>query len=416
MFFETDFDIATPRIWQAILGSDDTNGATTAHAQQDLSHQLDILESHLVSEITQRTPSFFSALSNLQSLTDQTSSCLSRLTSLRNELAELDRSTAIKGLKIVERQEDLHVARITERALGELEGVVGTLEVVKQVANEGDWVGAQEGLEDVGRWWLRMMPRVENAAKSESRRENVHPETNGKANSPDGKHVLSQVQEEDEEEVPASTSFHNPPTPNSSQPFGPLATLSAIQHFPEEMSTIAETIQNQLELSFASICAAMLDNTPPIELVSNTTEEEPSQGRTVSRRSDSLPLQWRIPVNEEERLRTTFADQVRALFHAFWRTDTYRNRSPEDAERPFGGDQNGSNSDRPTSISRIENVWRMAVLKSIKEGMRELLQLGGEADAEGVDGVADSSASGPAKGCVLKFGLLGSCGKLMPTI
>lgn len=399
MFFETDFDLATPHIWQAILGSDDTTSATPSYAQQDLSHQLDVLESHLVSEITQRTPSFFSALSNLQSLTDQTSSCLSRLTSLRNELAELDRSTAIRGLTIVEQQEDLHVARMTERALGEVEGVVGTLEIVKQVANEGDWVGAQQGLEDVGRWWLRMMPKVEDATTSERRKEDARSVSNGETISQDGKHVLSQVQEEDEEDVPGPTTVEAPPSPSSNQPFLPLATLSAMQHFPAEMTMIAETIQNQLELSFASICAAMLDNTPPIESASIPSElNQTEEARTPSKPSDTLPMRWRIPAKEEERLRTTFADQVRALFHAFWRTDTYRESKTHNDDQSSNGNENGSDSSHPSSIARIENVWRMAVLKSIKEGMRQLLQLGGEGDAEGADGVADTSASGPSKG------------------
>lgn len=399
MFFEADFDIATPRIWQAILGSDDTNGATTAHAQQDLSHQLDVLESHLVSEITQRTPSFFSALSNLQSLTDQTSSCLSRLTSLRNELAELDRSTAIKGLTIVERQEDLHVSHMTEGALGELEGIVSTLEVVKQVANEGDWVGAIEGLEDVGRWWLRMMPKVQDSAKIELREEAFRP-ANGDVIGQDGKHVLSQVREEDEEDVPTANTVENQPTANPSQPFVPLSTLSAVQHFPEEMTNIAETIQNQLELSFASICSAMLDNTPPIEFAPSITEGQAGDISTGTKRSNTSPVEWRISKKEEERLRATFADQIRALLPTFWRTDIDRDHKAGDGERPLGGDQNGSSRDRPSPISRIEQVWRMAVMKSIKEGMRQLLQLGSEGDTEAVDGVSESAASGQARGYV----------------
>ncbi|GHJ85637.1 hypothetical protein NliqN6_2039 [Naganishia liquefaciens] len=397
MFFEADFDIATPHIWQTILGSDDTNGATTAHAQQDLSHQLDVLESHLVSEITQRTPSFFSALSNLQSLTDQTSSCLNRLTSLRNELAGLDRSTAIRGLTIVERQEDLHESRMTERALGELESVVSTLDVVKQVANEGDWVGALEGLEDVGRWWLRMMPKVEETANAKGRTTDARP-IKEDVISQDGKHVLSQVREEDEEDVPTSSTIQDSSSVNSAQPFVPLATLSAVQHFPAEMQNVAETIQNQLEISFASICSAMLDNTPPIEVAADAAETQGSDDTSVAKkRSKVTSIRWRISGKDEERLRASFADQIRALLHTLWRTDSDRDQEFGHADGSLGDDQYGTSRGRQSSISRIEEVWRMAVLKSIKEGMRQVLQLGGETDAEAVDGVADSSASGPAR-------------------
>lgn len=382
MFFEQDFDLAKPHIWQAVLGSDTTD--TTSHAQEDLSHQLDVLESHLVSEISERTPQFFSALSNLQSLTDQTSSCLDQLNSLRSQLGQLDRTTAIRGLRVVEKQEDLHVGRITERALGMVEGVVATMEVVRQVADQGDWVAGQQGLEDVGRWWLRALP------------ERGPPEAGNVGTSAaegevkDGKHVLTLVKEEDEDET-VDTSGTEPtetsPTTLPSAPFIPLATLPALQYIPDEMSGIAETIQDQLELSFASICAAILDTTPPIESIDDASMEKPGE-------LQKKPRQWRIRRNEEDRLRSTFTSQTNGLFHAFWRTD-----------RPPSGTQSTAASDPPASprpytrsVTRIENVWRVAVMKCIKEGMRQILQLGNERDVEVPESAGDAAANGVAKG------------------
>lgn len=384
MFFSEEFDLAKPLIWQAVLGSDtSTDPADPHHAQEDLSHQLDVLESHLVSEISRRTPQFFSALSNLQSLTAQTSSCLDRLTSLRTQLAQLDQSTAIKGLSIVDRQEDLHVARMTECAMSQMEGVVATLEIVRQVADEGDWVAGQEGLEDVGRWWLKASPerRVVESNKATT--------TNGAGEVKDGKHVLSQLKEEDEEEVvDGALSTVTATTPLNSAPFIPLATLPALQYIPDEMASIAATIQDQLELSFASICAAILDTTPPVELVDDSPGERQSE---VMKR----PRQWRIRTDDEERLRSSFTAQIGGLFRAFWRTDL-----PTQATATTNAEKEQQVSPRPrtSSVARIENVWRLAVMKCIKEGMRQLLQLGNDADGEVSENGGDATATGIARG------------------
>lgn len=397
MFFDPEFDLAKPLVWQSVLGSDSSTDPAepASHAQEDLSHQLDVLESHLVSEISQRTPSFFSALSNLQSLTDQTSSCLDRLNLLRKQLAQLDQSTAIKGLMIVDKQEDLHVARMTERAMSQVEGVVATLEIVKQVANEGDWVGAQEGLEDVGRWWLKASPGKQRAQGNGAREAG----SNGDTNVQSGKHVLPQVKEEDEEDVVASGGVATPDnsakSPIPAQPFLPLATLPAIQYFPDEMLRIAATIQDQLELSFASICAAILDNTPPIERVDGDGPERQSEAK---KRPGTVPPEWRIRSDEEKRLRSSFEAQIGGLFHAFWRTDL-----PSRSASLLDKDQTAPSRPHTNSITRIENVWRVAVLKSIKEGMRQLLQLGSEGEVEAAETAGDATATGIAKGYVAMF-------------
>lgn len=434
MFFDPEFDLATPHIWQSIVGSDaasnttsssvTTTTSTTQHAQEDLSHQLDVLESHLVSEISQRTPAFFSALSNLQSLTDQTSSCLTRLTALRHELAELDKSTAIKGLAIVEKQEDLHVARITERALSEVEGVVGTLAVVKQVANEGDWVGAQEGLEDVGKWWLKFRAAEGSVVQDQPERGSEVQSSRTAAN---GKRLLALVQEEEEEEE-----VNNHEAPSTAigvlslskaplQTLLPITRLPAIQYFPTEMAGIAHTIQDQLELSFASVCAALFDDPPAIELVEDDDrlsegrdESQSSTNTTATRQTRSARKRWRIPSEQEQKARQSFAEQIRGLLLGFWKTDVGISAAPKDEDErgsriatngnnqtiSAGEEINPVNAATETFVTRIENVWRLAVLKCIKEGMRHVLQLGGDGtggDNPGVD-LTDANASGQAKG------------------
>lgn len=442
MFFDAEFDLSTPHIWQSIVGSDaasstpttSTTTTTTQHVQEDLSHQLDVLESHLVSEISQRTPAFFSALSNLQSLTDQTSSCLTRLTALRHELIELDKSTAIKGLAIVDKQEDLHVARITERALAEVEGVVGTLAVVKQVANEGDWVGAQEGLEDVGRWWLKFRA-AEGMIGQDQRERGAETPSHQTAAAANGKRLLTLVQEEEEEEeaekaneTASPAAVGNLPLSTTTLPLQsllPIARLPAIQYFPEEMVGIAHTIQDQLELSFASVCAAMFEDPPSIELVNDDgdepgTQEEPTSATTTTatRQSGTIRNRWRMPRDQEQRVRQTFAEQIRGLLLGFWKTDVGVSTTPKSengqssrsgtnginqTSSSAGQESSFANVSTVTFVTRIENVWRLAVLKCIKEGMRHVLQLGGDGalagggDTPGED-LTDANTSGQAKG------------------
>ncbi|KAJ9125183.1 hypothetical protein QFC22_000137 [Naganishia vaughanmartiniae] len=434
MFFDPEFDLATPHIWQAIVGSDAASNTsaslsttTTQHAQEDLSHQLDVLESHLVSEISQRTPAFFSALSNLQSLTDQTSSCLSRLTALRHELTELDKSTAIKGLAIVEKQEDLHVARITERALAEVDGVVGTLAVVTQVANEGDWVGAQEGLEDVGRWWLKFCAAEGLVGVGQHERNHVMQPPRTATN---GKRLLTLVQEEEEEEGKDNNTSYSTAVGNLSLSRAPLETLlpitrlPAIQHFPTEMAEIAHTIHDQLELSFASVCAAVFDDPPSIELVSDNDQgpgvldgSQSATTTTITTKQTALARKrWRIPREQEQRVRQSFSEQIRGLLLGFWKTDlgvstasndengrTSRNTTNGTNQVSPGEESNPVNASTETFVARIENVWRLAVLKCIKEGMRHVLQLGGDGALVGGgdnpgEELTDANASGQAKG------------------
>lgn len=144
MFFETSFDLSSPSAWSAVLDS-----------QDDLSSHLDTLESHLLHEITLRSTSFFSALSNLQDLHSESASCLSRITDLQSSLKEVWEKQARKGLEIIEKQADLHTCRGVEsgiRDIGELQEGLG---VARGLIEGGDWAGGLGCLEDAVKWWDR---------------------------------------------------------------------------------------------------------------------------------------------------------------------------------------------------------------------------------------------------------------------
>jgi hypothetical protein len=205
----------------------------------------------------------------------------------------------------------------------------------------------------------------------------------------------------------------------------PIARLPAIQYFPEEMAGIAHTIQDQLELSFASVCAAMFDDPPSIELVNDDgdetgTQEEPTSAitTTATRQSGTARNRWRMPRDQEQRVRQTFAEQIRGLLLGFWKTDVGVSTTPKNengqssrsgtnglnqTSSSAGEESSFANVSTVTFVTRIENVWRLAVLKCIKEGMRHVLQLGGDGalagggDNPGED-LTDANTSGQAKG------------------
>ena len=144
MFFDDSFDLSSPSTWSSILDS-----------QDELSTHLDTLESHLLHEITLRSTSFFSALSNLQDLHSESASCLNSITDLQGSLKEVGEKQARKGLSIIDKQEDLSVLRGVERGVTEIGEIQESLRVAKSLIHGGDWAGGLGCLEDVVKWWDR---------------------------------------------------------------------------------------------------------------------------------------------------------------------------------------------------------------------------------------------------------------------
>ncbi|KAF8454136.1 Vps54-like protein-domain-containing protein [Terfezia claveryi] len=105
--------------------------ATNAILQEKLSWYMDTVEVHLISSISQASSSFFTALGDLRELHSEAAASVQRIQSLRNELTELDKEQAIKGLEIV---------RLRKRRanLAKLEGSVKQIErLLEQVKTVG---------------------------------------------------------------------------------------------------------------------------------------------------------------------------------------------------------------------------------------------------------------------------------------
>jgi len=144
MFFDPSFDITSPSVWSSILDS-----------QDDLSSHLDTLESHLIHEITLRSTSFFSALSNLQDLHSESASCLGHITDLQESLKEVGEKQARKGLQVIDQHEELKLLRGVGMGVREIGEAQQAMHVAQGLVDGGDWAGALGCLDDVVNWWSK---------------------------------------------------------------------------------------------------------------------------------------------------------------------------------------------------------------------------------------------------------------------
>jgi vacuolar protein sorting-associated protein 54 len=206
MFFDSNFDIANPSTWAEVMEAAESSSKPRDTAvQESLSTHLDNLESHLVHEITLRSSSFFSALSNLQDLNSESTSCLTRISDLKTALADVGGKQARKGLEIIDAQSRLQSLRVTERGLKRLAELDDFLRIAKGMADGGDWAGALACVEDVVRWWER----------------------NGPEDDPDSAHL-------------------------------PLTTLPALGNLPTSITVLTSTIASQLEGALSYVLLSTL--------------------------------------------------------------------------------------------------------------------------------------------------------------
>ena len=216
LFFDSAFNLANPTTWAAVAAStSDGEG----DGQDALSTHLDTLERHLVHEITLRSTSFFSALSNLQDLHAESASCLSRISGLHSSLRGVGTTQARRGLEVIDAQENLRVLRVTEtgvRTIGDMEEL---MRVSKGLVEAGDWAGGLGYLGDVVRWW-----------------EQYGPTEDARPHNDDGDMGSSQ-----------RSSNHLP-----------LTTIPALAQLPTALSELTSSIATQLEAALTSLLLSVL--------------------------------------------------------------------------------------------------------------------------------------------------------------
>ena len=169
VYFEDDFHIENPRTFDIISerseivrppsgpnGTVTTPGAsgkkalaTNAILQEKLSWYMDTVEIHLISSISTASSSFFAALGSLRQLHSEAAESVSKIKSLRQDLANLDKDMATGGLKIIKARRRQENVRKLGNAVSQLNRVVELVIRNEEQMDRGQIEEALDGLAEV---------------------------------------------------------------------------------------------------------------------------------------------------------------------------------------------------------------------------------------------------------------------------
>lgn len=148
IFFESPFDMGDPQTFDTVTETSDMDVLSTSSfdtfaqlspLDERLANYADVVEQHLVREISLRSSSFFAALTNLHELQSESHTCLDRTNKLRSMLKEVDERTAKRGLEMVR----------LENRLANIEKVNEGVKFIKEVY---EMVNLAGGLVQAGQW------------------------------------------------------------------------------------------------------------------------------------------------------------------------------------------------------------------------------------------------------------------------
>ncbi|CAG8455568.1 4612_t:CDS:2 [Racocetra fulgida] len=157
IFFDPDFDLENPKTFDIVCEKtedienniDSLSISTNAIIQEKLCLYLDTVEMHLVNEISLRSSSFFTALSNLRMLHSETLECVSQINNLRKKLARVENSQVKRGLEVVRlkrRRENIVKLYKGIRMIAEIRS---TQPLIQMLLGQGDYFSAMDFIEKV---------------------------------------------------------------------------------------------------------------------------------------------------------------------------------------------------------------------------------------------------------------------------
>lgn len=169
VYFEQDFRLENPRTFdivsersEIIRSAPGVNGsivapgssgrkalASNAILQEKLSWYMDTIEVHLISSISTASSSFFAALGSLRELHLEASDSVTKIQTLRKDLATLDKDMALGGLEVVAMRRRRENLQKLGDAVQQLSQIVEALARCDGQANNGDIEDALQGLTDV---------------------------------------------------------------------------------------------------------------------------------------------------------------------------------------------------------------------------------------------------------------------------
>jgi hypothetical protein len=312
LFFRDDFDLGNPLIWESLTRGLEAQAAPADDAAvvHMLSDQLDVLETHLVREVSQRAPMFFSALANLQHLTSESAICLEQITSLQATLSDLDNRVPLHGLLVAETQHDLDQCRRVTSGLAAIQGAVDSVYLARQLSQNQDWTGALDALTEFQQWCSRHNG-TETAINQQTSAAQRKPHTRG-ANS--SLPALSEISEDMNGDIPAivRAASRERLTPLA------LASLSSIQDVISSLKPMIDSMRSEIKVSLSQHFNSAIE--------SQAARLEGNRGMTPD---TPMPISLAQPI-----------------FRAFVRC---------------GG-----------SVGDIVGLWRIACLKVVREGMRKV--------------------------------------------
>lgn len=271
VFFDSQFSLGNPRMFHEVTGQEEDqyaiDPATLAYSLpliEKLSHHADVVEQHLILEVSLRSSSFFAALSNLQDLQTESEQCTRRIARLRSMLKEVDEKHAKRGLEIVHAEKKLRDLETVKYGVRMVAGVVEMTGVAKGLVDAGQWGEALTLLEEIRDLWDEnptshpASSRVKQAATRPIKPENV----------------LSPVQESPRpgNEVPLPlTSLSN--TARSSDIGIPLSSLRAFSSLPEHLQALTLEIASSLTSEMVEVLRLDLIERIPGSLSRETLDQ-----------------------------------------------------------------------------------------------------------------------------------------------
>ncbi|KAF8077733.1 vacuolar protein sorting-associated protein 54 [Lyophyllum atratum] len=248
VFFQQSFNLGDPRTFNAVTEqslSDSSDPAALSHSLpllEKFSHYADTVEQHLILEISRRSTSFFAALTNLHDLRAESEHCLTRISSLRTLLTDLDENSAKRGLEVVRRQ-------------ARAENLVKVVEGVKVVGGVVEMGRVARGLVGAGQWGeaLGIIEEMERLWDGRAEEEETLVERSGK---------LSALAEEQEDIYPSTARKERPFLPSRPSrvkkppPMISLSSLRAYHSLPEHLRSLTMEIAASLSSELVSVLRA----------------------------------------------------------------------------------------------------------------------------------------------------------------
>lgn len=265
IFFEENFNLANPRTFdmvtagqgvdsKAIEGSTSSQRSSSDFStdqilQEKLSHWLDVVELHLNVEISLRSASFFSALSNLKELDTQSAEAVKQISEIKEILEAVDTKIARKGLSAV--RQGIRRRRLTtlDVAVDRIKEILRAVDQAEELGEAGETDGALDLADEIQREWeaslLSAYLQVPPTPAVEQTEENA----------------MRIIAEEDEsEQIPYKQDVKVPATPLTAlrpradhhRPVR-IAQIKCLSSVPSRLDTLRSTIAQTLEQEFVAV-------------------------------------------------------------------------------------------------------------------------------------------------------------------